>query len=115
MLGCTDTITIVRHIQTRKDDRYECEVVVGVSWHGKRGDAPNDNGEAPKMQYTVRIPAALAPETIPKNGDLIVRGIFAEYSRNALKDREWFRVSMVGDNRRGRFLPHIVFKNGGAV
>ena len=115
MFACTDTITIVRHVQTRKDDRYECEVVVGVSWHGKQGDSPDAHGEAPKKQYTVRIPAELAPEKLPKSGDLIVRGILAEFDKAALKEREYFRVSSVGDNRRGRFLPHIVLKNGGAV
>lgn len=115
MLGCTETITIVRHIHSRNADQYECEVIVGVSWYGKRGDAPDEHGEAPKMQYAARIPAALVPEKLPKSGDLIVRGILAEYSRAALKDREWFRVSMVGDNRRGRLLPHIVVKNGGVI
>lgn len=115
MLFCNETITIVRHIRSRNDDRYECEVIVGVSWHGKRGDNPDEHGEAPKKQYTVRIPAALAPSKLPESGDMIVRGILAEYSKAALKDREWFRVSMVGDNRRGRFLPHIVIKNGGVV
>ena len=30
-------VTFVRHIEGRDGDRYECEVVVGVSWYGKRG------------------------------------------------------------------------------
>lgn len=113
MLLCNETVTIVRHVQERNADSYPCEAVVGVSWYGKRGDAPNvRDGEAQQSEYTVRIPAALVPEELPKAGDILVRGVLAEYTgRKCLEGREWFRVSLVGDNRRGRLLPHVVVKN----
>ena len=113
MLACNETVTFVRHIAERAGDRYECEVVVGVSWYGKRGDQPStQSGEAPRREYAVRVPAARAPKELPKAGDIVVRGILAEYTgRKCLEGREWFRISLVGDNRRGRLLPHLVVKN----
>lgn len=113
MLACNETVTFVRHIAERNGDRYECEVVVGVSWYGKRGDQPSSQaGEAPQSEYTVRIPASRVPTELPKTGDIAVRGILAEYTgRKSLDGLEYFRVSRVGDNRRGRILPHVVVKN----
>lgn len=111
MLACSEIVTLVRHKQQQNADSYTCEVIVGVSWYGKSGDAPSTQGEAPKKNYTVRIPAKLVPQELPKAGDIVVRGIMGEYSREKLKDREWFRISSVGDNRRGRLLPHVVVKN----
>ena len=113
MLVCNETVTFVRHIAEPDGDRYECEAVVGVSWYGKHGDRLSaQDGEAPRCEYTVRIPAALVPKELPRAGDLAVRGILAEYpDRKCLDGREWFRISYVGDNRRGRLLPHLVVKN----
>lgn len=113
MLLCNETVTIVRHIAEANADRYECAVIVGVSWFGKRGDAPSaSGGDAPKDAFTVRIPEALVPMVTPREGDILVRGILAEYTgKKCLKDREWFRVSSVGDNRRGVFIRHLVVKN----
>lgn len=113
MLACRETITIVRHVQGTDSDSYTCEVIVGVSWFGKQGDAPTDrSGEAPQKEYTVRIPARLAPAELPKAGDILVRGVLAEYSgHKALEGREYFRASSVGDNRRGKLLPHVVVKS----
>lgn len=113
MLACNEAVTFVRHIAERAGDRYECEVVVGVSWYGKRSDQPSAQaGEAPRSEYTVRVPASRVPKELPKAGDIVVRGILAEYTgRKSLEEREWFRISTVGDNRRGRLLPHLVVKN----
>ena len=113
MLVCNETVTFVRHIADPDGDRYECEVVVGVSWYGKRGDQLSAQaGEAPRSEYTVRVPASRVPKELPKPGDIVVRGILAEYTgRKCLEEREWFRISTVGDNRRGRLLPHLVVKN----
>ena len=115
MLGCTETITIVRHVQGLNDDSYTCEAIVGVSWHGKCGDAlSTQNGEMQQSEYTVRIPASFVPEELPKAGDILVRGVLGAYTgRKCLEGREWFRVSLVGDNRRGRLRPHVVVKNHG--
>ena len=71
MLACNETVTFVRHIAERAGDRYECEVVVGVSWYGKRGDQPStQSGEAPRREYAVRVPASRVPKELPKAGDI---------------------------------------------
>lgn len=113
MLGCTETVTIVRHVQGKDSDSYTCEVIVGVSWFGKCGDEASErSGEAPAKDYVVRIPAELLPAELPKAGDILVRGILAEYTgHRSLEGREHFRISSVGDNRRGRLLPHMVVKS----
>lgn len=113
MLLCNETVTLVHHTPGANSDAYACTAIVGVSWYGKRGDAPSaSDGEAPREAYTVRIPAAVVPEVLPQAGDLLVRGMFAEYTgRKSLKGREWFRISSVGDHRRGKFLQHVVVKN----
>ncbi len=113
MLGCTETVTIVRHVQGKDSDSYTCEAIVGVSWFGKGGDELTERaGEAPQKDYTVRIPVKLAPAELPKAGDILVRGVVAEYSDyKSIEGREYFRVSEVGDNRRGRLLPHVVVKS----
>ena len=113
MLECTDTVTIVRQIQGENTDSYTCEVIAGVSWFGTMGDTTRDRaGEAPEQEYSVRIPASLVPAELPKAGDVFVRGILAEYGNyGSLEGREHFRVATVGDNRRGRLLPHIVVKS----
>lgn len=113
MYLCNHTVTLVRHIAHRSGDEYACEVIVGVSWHGRRGDAPSASaGEAPRDCYTVRIPNERVPEELPQAGDIMVLGILAEYAgRKSLEGREWFRVSSVSDNRRGKLLPHVTVRN----
>lgn len=112
LLACTETVTLVRHQQEPTGDVYRCEVIVGVSWHSKAGSMPGANGETPKAEFVVRIPAELAPDPLPKDGDYLVRGVLGAFdgSRRTLKDREYFQINYVGDNRRGVLLPHIVVK-----
>lgn len=109
---CNNTVTVVHHEKAKNGDSYTCHVIVGVSWHGKRGMAPTANGGfAPRDEYIVRIPAERVPDVLPKPGDFIVKGILAEYTgRCCLAEQEYFEVSFVGDNRRG-LLPHLVVKN----
>jgi hypothetical protein len=113
MLANTETITIVHHVEGINTDTYTCTAIVGVSWFGKRGDAPSANaGDAPKMEYKVRIPDALVPDVLPVAGDIIVRGVLgANDNPGSLQGREWFRASYVGDNRRGKYLRHVVVGN----
>ncbi len=113
MRQCNETVTLVRHIAEANADCYECEVIVGVSWFGKRGSVPvQGGGITPRDEYTVRIPEELVPEIPPKDGDLLVRGVLGAYDgKRSLTGREYFRISYVGDNRRGVFLRHLVVKN----
>ena len=72
-------------------------------------------GLAPLLRQDVKV---CDIEVCASDVDVFLAGGFlevAEFDKAALKEREYFRVSSVGDNRRGRFLPHIVLKNGGAV
>lgn len=114
MIGCTETVTLVHHVAGVNNDSYVCTVMDGVSWFGKLGDAPSaGNGEAPKTEYTVRIPSDAAPDPLPVPGDLLVRGVLTVYrGKDSLNGREYFRISRVGDNRRGKNLAHVVVKNG---
>lgn len=113
MLLANDTITIVHHTETAAEDVYTCTVCVGVSWFGKRGmTASASGGLSPSIEYTVRIPEEVVPETLPKPGDIIVHGVLASYSgKSSLKGREYFTAFQVGDNRRAKLLPHLVVRS----
>ena len=116
LLGCTETVTLVRHVQESDSDSYTKEVIQGVSWFEKSGDAISAaNGEAPHTEVTVRIPAENCPEELPKAGDYMVRGTIPSSQKPiipaALKEHDAFRIASVGDNRRV-CLPHVVVKSG---
>lgn len=112
LLACNETVTVVRHEQTGSSDLYTCEAIVGVSWFSKLGSVASAAGETPAVETIVRIPADRVPETLPAKGDMMVRGVLASYEdRKSLKDMETFRIAYVGDNRRGRLLPHVVVKS----
>lgn len=113
MLHTNETITIIHHTESANGDTYGCTVCVGVSWYGKRGVSASANGgQAPTIDYTVRIPTDVVPESLPVPGDMIVHGILAEYTgKNCLKDKEYFVVAQVGDNRRAILTPHVVVRS----
>lgn len=113
MIGCTETVTLVHHVAGINEDSYLCTVIDGVSWFGKLADAPSSTGgEAPRTEYTVRIPSDAVTDPLPMPGDFLVRGVLTAYQgKQSLKGREYFRISCVGDNRRGKNLAHVVVKN----
>ena len=111
MLMCNETVTLVRHIAERDGDRYECIAIVGASWYGKAQMVVSVQGAAPQNTYKGRIPEALMPTGItPCKGDWLVRGVIASVDRapDAFANREHFRITAVGDNRRGRFSHWVV-------
>lgn len=113
MLACNEAVTLVRHIKTASGDRYETEVIHGVSWFSKIGMNPANSGESPAEHHIVRIPAAVVPEVLPHRGDTMVRGeLTVEVTR--LRDiperMDSFLITRIGDNRRGR-LSHVVVSN----
>lgn len=111
-LACNETVTVVRHVKTRDEDSYSCEVIVGVSWFSKRGSNASSTGDAPTAEAVVRIPAEVCPERLPAKDDLLVRGVLGAYEgRESIKGMEAFRVALVGDNRRARLLPHVVVRS----
>lgn len=113
MLCASETITIIHHTADANSDTYSCTVCVGVSWFGKGGMSSSANdGRAPTVEYTVRIPADVVPATLPVPGDIIVKGILASYTgKNCIASMEHFIVGQVGDNRRAICLPHVVVRS----
>lgn len=112
LLACTETVTLVRHRKNADADWYECEAIVGVSWFAKAGSNPGPNGETPTAELSVRIPADLVPDELPKPGDLLVHGALGTYdgNRRELAELEYYQIKTVGDNRRSALLPHVVLK-----
>ena len=111
MLMANETITLVHHEKTADGDRYLCTAAVGCSWFGKMGNTVSASGNNPSASYSVRIPEAVAPKELPVPGDFCVRGILGCCDGlKSLAGREYFVISFVGDNRRGR-LPHVVVKS----
>lgn len=113
LLACTETITLVRHVQTHGADSYTKEYITGASWFEKTGDALSSNGETPSAQIIVRIPADVCPEDLPAEGDFVVKGRLPprfEFNPKNLAVVNCFRIATVGNNLRC-FLPHVVVKS----
>lgn len=101
MLACTETITLVRHIADRDSDSYDCTVLGGASWFGKTIIVTSADGAAPASTYEARV--MTDADIQAKTGDFVVRGEISGVTKPAdLKGREHFRITSIGDNRRGR-------------
>ena len=107
MLMCNETVTLVHHARGQDEDTYTCTAIVGASWYAKTAIVSAGNGANAANVLVCRIPAALLGEdNTPCNGDYIVRGIVAAVDTiKGLDGRNYFRITAVSDNRRGRF-PH---------
>lgn len=105
MLGCTETLTLVKHIASDDEDRYACVPAVGASWYRKRAVALSESGAKPVHTCICRIPAGVLPEgAAPAAGDFLVRGAVAAVDRipRDFGALDYMQVTAVGDNRRGR-------------
>lgn len=106
MVQCTETVTLVQCIREDNSERYACYRITGASWYGKGITVPTSNGANIQNTYKTRIPKACMPEGAqPKPGDYLIRGVLENTVQRAPSDfdtREYFLVSAVGDNRRGR-------------
>ena len=116
LLGCTETVTLVRHMQIPEGDFYIKEVIENASWFEKSGSGLTvKNGEAPHTEVTVRIPAEYCPEELPKAGDYMVKGTIPSSPKlitlATLKQYDAFRIASVDDNRRV-CLPHVAVISG---
>lgn len=107
MLMCNETVTLVRHIKLPDSDRYDCVPVDGASWYAKTAIASTSTGVAAANILKCRISdGLLPPDEPPRRGDYLVRGVITSVSSPAdLTGREYFRITAIGDNRRGR-NPH---------
>ncbi len=104
MLACDQTITLVQHIAEENGDVYKCVTVDGASWFSKTVITTSGDGAKPANTYEVRV--LTGADLAPSPGDYVVRGVVKSITKPAdLKGAEYFRITSVGDNRRGS-LPH---------
>lgn len=100
MIGCDQTITIVRHIIGESDDTYTCHTVNNASWFAKTTINTSADGAKPANSYDVRVFDTLAGHE-PKEGDYCVKGIIQNVTKPAdLKNTEHFRITSKGYNQR---------------
>ena len=103
-IGCTETITLVHHIKD-EDDTYTCHTVGRASWFSKQTITTDGNGAKPVNTYEVRILSEFSGVE-PALGDYVVKGIAEGIEKPAdLKNTVHFRITAIGDNRRGK-IPH---------
>lgn len=104
VIGCTETVTLVHHIKG-DDDIYECHTVGKASWYEKTTISTSADGAKPVNTFDVRLFGDLTGVQ-PAKGDYIVKGIIDSVETPAdLKNEVYFRITSIGDNRRGG-LPH---------
>ncbi len=105
MLGCTETITIIHH-NKETDDTYICTTINGASWFSKTTISTSADGAKPVNTYEIRVINPPISLDIA-NGDYCVKGIVKSIEKPSdLKGLEYFRITSIGDNRRGG-LSHI--------
>ena len=100
MLGCTETITLIHHIKG-DDDSYTCHTVNKASWFSKVTISTAADGAKPVNTFDVRIfDEFLGVE--PSLGDYVVKGIVESIEKPSdLKNKIYFRITAISDNRRG--------------
>lgn len=104
MIACDQTITLIRHNLDTDTDTYTCKTVDNASWYAKTIITTSGDGAKPSNTYEVRIMGAA--DISPAPGDYVALGAVESVTRPSdLKGIEHFRITSVGDNRRGG-LPH---------
>lgn len=104
MIACDQTITFIKHITETDSDTYNCVTVAGASWYAKTVITTSGDGAKPANTYEVRVFGNA--DISPAPGDYVARGIVESIKKpSELKAIEHFRITSVGDNRRGS-LPH---------
>lgn len=100
MLECNNTITLIHHEKGVDGDTYTCTVYDGASWFKKNTITTSADGAKPVNTYVVRL---LSTEDIKcELGDHIALGVVSKVERiSDLKEVDSFRVTAIGDNRRG--------------
>ena len=104
LIGCTETVTLVHHIKD-DEDTYECHTVGRASWFSKNTITTSGDGAKPVNTFEVRVFGEFLGVE-PSLGDYVVKGIVNNIEApNDLKNKVYFRITAIGDNRRGG-LPH---------
>lgn len=100
MIACDQTITLIKHIMGEDTDAYTCTTVSGASWYSKTVIVTSGDGAKPANTFEVRIFGNLDIEPAP--GDYVALGTVEAVTKpSELKGVEHFRITSVGDNRRG--------------
>lgn len=100
MLECNNIVTIVHHNKLIDDDEYICTSYEKASWFKKNTITTSADGAKPVNSYDVRIMGNM--DINVSLGDYIVRGTISNvFSVSDLKNVEHFRITAIGDNRRG--------------
>ena len=105
MLQCDKVVTIIHHNKETDSDTYTCTTYGDASWFAKTAIITGaETGAKPSNTYEVRL---MTSEGITVSfGDYVALGIVLDIQKPAdLKSVDHFRVTAVGDNRRGK-LPH---------
>lgn len=115
MLECNKTVTLIHHIKTVDGDVYECIPVSRASWFRKTTISTSGDGAKPSNSFECRIMVdeagipsfeSVINEFTPALGDHVAFGIVSGIEKPSdLKNLDCFRITSVGDNRRGA-LPH---------
>lgn len=100
MLECTNTVTVVHHIKKEDGDTYTCAVYDNASWFSRRTISTSGDGTKPANTYEVRIMGA--DKIAVSVGDYVALGAVNVAAPSALAGYDHFRVTDVGDNRRGK-------------
>lgn len=104
MLHCDQTITLIQHITENDRDTYTCRAVTESSWYAKTVITTSGDGAKPSNTYEVRVMGDV--DISPSPGDYVALGVIESINKPSdLKGVEHFRITSVGDNRRG-WLPH---------
>lgn len=98
---CNQTVTLIHHVKEKDGDSYTCKAYGCASWFEKRGISTSGDGAAPSNTYEVRI--MTQDDVSPSVGDYVVLGTVENVATPSdLAKHDHFRVTAVGDNRRGK-------------
>lgn len=103
MFPCYEVVTIIHHNKETDTDTYTCLTYENASWFKKTTISTSKEGAKPSNTYEVRI---MTKEEINVSlGDYVALGAVEVQKPSDLKNVDHFRITALGDNRRGR-LPH---------
>lgn len=99
MLECNNIVTIIHHDKLSDDDEYICTTYDKASWFKKNTITTSADGAKPVNTYDVRIMGDMDIDV--SLGDYIAKGNIVVETVHALKNIDHFRITAIGDNRRG--------------
>lgn len=105
MLACNKTVTVIHHVKGTEKDSYTCAHYINMaSWFKKVTISTAGDGAKPSNTYECRIMTDDAIIVSP--GDYVAFGVVENFTNiKELKNVDYFRVTAIGDNRRG-FMNH---------